>query len=188
MPVYHKHKSIFIHIPKSAGSTIHKILDNSESYSNHQQLKLNSITRDYFKFTFARNPFDRFVSTYFYFKGYGRDGVGDVKMGNVVNRYNSFKNFVLNFNKIPSTEWCYPHWNEQIHWIHKDLDFIGKFENLQADFNIVCDKIRIPKEQLPHVNKSNHKHYSEYYDNKTREIIAQRYARDIEYFGYEFEQ
>ena len=187
--INHEHKFIFTHIPKCAGTSIFESLFGiGIGYSDHNTLKedLNKRTSKYFKFTFTRKPWSRFVSTYFYFKKYGRDGEGDVNMGNVVNRYNDFKHFALNFNKIPATEWGYPHFKEQIHWVHELHDFVGKCENLQEDFNIVCDKIGIPRQELPHKNKTKHKHYTEYYDDETREIVAELYAKDIEYLGYEF--
>lgn len=66
------------------------------------------------------------------------------------------------------------------------VDFIGRVENLQADFDEVCDRIGIKRRQLPHVNRSAHKPYWEYYDETSRDVVAERFRRDIDYFGYRF--
>ena len=64
------------------------------------------------------------------------------------------------------------------------MDFIGRFENLQGDYDTLCDTIGKPRVQLPHLNKSKHDHYAKYYDDETRRVVALRHAKDME-FGCE---
>lgn len=66
-------QSIFIHIPKAAGTSIHKMLfDSKELYGHAPAFAYQS--RDphrfgrYFTFTLMREPTDRFVSAFFYLK------------------------------------------------------------------------------------------------------------------------
>ena len=66
------------------------------------------------------------------------------------------------------------------------MDFIGKFENLQEDFNKVCDKIGVKRERLPHRKKSIRKPYRDYYNSNTKKIVENLYGEDIEHFGYRF--
>ena len=103
-------------------------------------------------------------------------------MKNLSTKDETFNDFIL--NKSKSYRWGGD--NQSQHNFTKCCDFIGRYENLQEDFNIICDKIKIPRQELPHFNKTKHKHYTEYYDDETREIVAEKYAKDIEYFGYKF--
>jgi len=179
-----KHKCIFVHIPKTAGSSIELFLDpnlktamNGDTVftqENKHSKAIDYYSQDpdlfsrYFSFSFVRNPWDLVVSRYFYRKNW--DSNFDL----------SIKGFLLgNF----SWNCCFNYLcvNDEI-----SVNFVGRFENLQDDFDIVCDKIGIPQQQLLHANKSNHKQYTEYYDDETREIVAKKFAKDIEYFGYKF--
>ena len=66
------------------------------------------------------------------------------------------------------------------------VDFIGRFENLQEDFNVVCDKIGKDRSVLPHVFQTKHAHYTQYYNDRAREIVGQIYQSDIKFFKYQF--
>jgi len=187
MIISYEHKFIFIHIPKTGGLAITKtILPTGTRLSEKCHETECKSNLDFFRFAFARNPWDRFASMYLYFKKFGQGkSSNDLHSGEIVNRFDSFRNFTINLNNVYS-EFKSSHWQSQTAWFESRVDFIGRFESLQEDFNIVCGKIGIPKQKLPHENKSKHKHYTEYYDDETREIVAEKYAKDIEYFGYKF--
>jgi hypothetical protein len=182
------HKFIFVHIPKTAGRSIEKYLLNFDSIRERQPH--HSITEyikrvrnfnSMFKFSFVRNPFERLLSEYFYI----RKMKGCKCKSSFDSEYNTFKKFVIS-NAMEKCSFE-NHSSLQIEMANpKYMNFIGRFENLQEDFNTVCDKIGIPHQELQHKNKTKHKHYTEYYDDETRSIVAEKYAKDIEYFGYEF--
>ena len=209
MRISHKYKYIFISVSKTGSTSVRNILKdysdilsnddkNSPYYHHTSSDKLKQYFQetaqcwdDYFKFTFVRNPYDRVVSWWNYIKStYKAQQKGKPKntteewqkfCAEVMTNHNNFKSFIL-ARKLPrsASEFIFDKDENNL------LDFIGKLENLQEDFDVVCDKIGIPPQQLPHVNKTKHKHYTEYYDDETREIVAEKYAKDIEYFGYEF--
>nr|VFJ62917.1 MAG: Sulfotransferase family protein [Candidatus Kentron sp. FM]VFJ64271.1 MAG: Sulfotransferase family protein [Candidatus Kentron sp. FM]VFK13983.1 MAG: Sulfotransferase family protein [Candidatus Kentron sp. FM] len=66
------------------------------------------------------------------------------------------------------------------------VDFVGKYENLAQDFQHVCRTINIDA-SLPSINKSAHKDYRSYYNDRTRELVAEHFKEDIELFGYTFD-
>ena len=150
--------------------------------------KGEEVDKDYFSFAFVRNPFDRLVSQ-FHFTG--RQWWN--KYEEIAKYKFSFKNYVKYvvaagrpFSNHKKTKGRDQDWS-MLQFVDGGVDFIGKFENLQEDFDVVCDKIGIPRKELPHKNKTKHKHYSGYYDDETKRIVAKKYTKDIKYFDYKFE-
>ena len=195
MIISDSHNFVFVATTKTGSTSIeknlgsykskHKITHLHDSYNKHCPLKIIynkfPFIEDYFKFAIVRNPFDWVVSWYFYRKTrLNENNTKDI----------SFKEWLVDENSsayniqgigLTLSQYDIISCNKNI-----KIDFVGKFENLQEDFNIICDKIGIPQLELPYKNKSQHKHYTEYYDDETKEIVAEKYAKDIEYFGYEF--
>ena len=209
-----QHKFIFVRNPKTASTSIHTSLDESNIQFNLIRLKeaagkawddtlkvnhpdcfqykrfLPKKYKQYFKFSFVRNPWDRIYSIYiesknFYFKFYEKESITFEKfLNSISNHSQQYLDFTNQLINLPTTKPFHKFGNQ--YKFTKGCDFIGKFENLQKDFNKICDKIGIPKQKLPHKNKTKHKHYTEYYDEETKQIVAEKYRKDIEYFGYEF--
>ena len=66
------------------------------------------------------------------------------------------------------------------------VDFVGRFEHLQQDFASVAGRVGLQVE-LPHANASTHSDYRSYYDTETRRLVTDLYQYDIEFFGYRFD-
>ena len=197
-----KHKFAFMHIPKCGGCSLkyHLIKRCGRQPIIKAHIPLPELFKEFdlnpeafYKFTFVRNPWDRIVSLYFfwltqtpdsYFYRWDYKQVDFLKDNSI-----SFKDFVKLIHLKDPIICQKPHSFPYIdHFIGDPslFDFIGRVENFQEDFDIICDKIGLQRKELFHRNKSKHKPYTEYYDDETREIVAEKYAKDIEYFNYEF--
>ena len=200
--ISHKYKFIFIHVPKCAGLSLfhnnkikhgidYKLPLQNGHYSQKEYYDQFGTSLDqYNQFLVCRNPFDRFVSSFEFLKkgGMWKGDEDFAKRHNMQNK--SFKDFVCELGKFENGAKYFSkvHFFTMYSFIEykpEKLEII-KFENLQEDFDIICDKIDIPNRKLPHLNKTKHKHYTEYYDEETKQIVAERYAKDIEHFGYKF--
>ncbi|HHH44031.1 MAG TPA: sulfotransferase family protein [Gammaproteobacteria bacterium] len=232
--ICHHYKTVFVHVPKTAGQSVERVfldllgltwetrapllLRKNRSpelgpprlahLTASQYVQCKYMTREqfdsYFRFAFVRNPWDRVVSFYKY--------LGETStMG--------FKQYLV--ERFQSEVWNSLHWfvKPQASFLYDDDDrllvnYVGRFENLQTDFNQVCKRIGIAQTDLPCVNKSKKitakpvpgiskvkrilgKHgktkkeapvrYQDYYDEESRELVAKLYSRDIELFGYRFD-
>ena len=66
------------------------------------------------------------------------------------------------------------------------LTFIGRFESIQADFDIVCATTGLSHKNLPRENASSHRYYRDYYSPLSCGLVREMYEEDIERFGFTF--
>ena len=64
------------------------------------------------------------------------------------------------------------------------VNFVARFENLGRDFRHVCDTLGVEDSALPHLLSDVHKNYRDAYSSNSRKIVAEKYADEIELFGY----
>lgn len=79
----------------------------------------------------------------------------------------------------------------QLHFItdskgQQPMDFIGRFEQLQADFNIVCERLNIADTELPKLLVRKYGHYTDHYTPITKDLVSRFYEAEIKYFGFEY--
>ena len=133
----------------------------------------------YFKFAFVRNPWDRLVSEDEFLlerPAHGRHAR--------VKKLDGFRQFIE--MQIPRKD----AYQTNVLCDRKGnllMDFVGKLENLQNDWQTVCTRIGIPCHELQRRNATNHRHYQDYYNDDSRQLVARHWAREIDLFEYRFE-
>lgn len=172
--ISHKHKCIFVHVPKVAGISLEQIFleDLELTFENRMPLLLGVSTNqtlgpprishlvakeyvsqhyicqrlydDYFKFGFVRNPYKRVFSFYKYL-GY--------------NKIISFEKFVVKYLPLLLSDLdLYYFMQPMYNYLHIDgqlaVDKVGKLESINEDVNFIFENTTIEKREIPHANQS----------------------------------
>lgn len=180
-------KIIFLHIPKTAGTSIANWMINTygvnaEKIPDHPTLsKLFLLTNNEgTSFTVVRNPYDIVVSAYEYFRQYG-----DNSMKKVSSDFKKFVLFierrVLNY-KGSQRQMVLP---QQSFYIDNPIDLILRYENLKEDF-VKIQNLCKSNLSLPVLRSTSRKDYRFYYDDISRSIISRLYQEDLDQFKYIF--
>jgi hypothetical protein len=196
---------IFVHIQKTGGNSVRQAL-GADIWDARKHLFAEELREIYgkpiwdsrFKFTFVRNPWDRLVSWWSMIDN-GRNYVDPSQppnafWGYVLNRARNFEEFLLRCgDEIVDSDGRKHIFRNQIDYLVDEhgavmVDFIGRYERLQESFDEISGRLGRASVELPRTNASQHGAYTEYYTPAMADMVASRYARDVEAFGYRFGQ
>lgn len=216
MLLSHRYRFLFVHIAKTGGTSVRAALQRyrwrdpyylpqwlaskMSGLAGHelaiklprhckvitaQEMLPREFYNDLFKFGFVRNPWDLQVSSYHHIKR---------ERPHLVLPDESFEEF-LTRKLDPNRPWQYhidtsitPQ-SDYLVDLRGNLivDFVGRYENLQNDFDHCCERIGLPIQALPHRRKANDRsRYRDYYNATTQKLVAAHFERDIALFGYQF--
>lgn len=208
MVINSHHKFIFLHIPKAAGTSIMKSLKKvpgneshwlantkhetlAEFHKNIEQRRtlkdklLRKTPVDYFTFGFVRNPWDRMSSFYRY--------LVEKRPKKEIDTVTSFKDFLEQAGSgVEWTQNLYSMKSQLDYFTLPDgtmnIDYLGHFEYLPEDLEQISKQIGV-QIKLSHHNKSTNTglDYRKQYDDEMIEFVRNRFAEEIEFFSYSFE-
>ena len=148
-------------------------------YFNHISAKRvrrfigEEIWQSYFKFCFARNPWDRAVSQFYWRRAEGAP--------------HTFSEFIDSRNLISLGKKGYG-----LYTIDGDVavDRVCLYENMAAELAYLSEWLKLPgKLSLPRSKSSSRKdkeHYHDMFNPAEREKVASLFAEEIKLLGYEF--
>lgn len=178
------------------GEWVHKSMNEGNFHQHDDALTIKrqippEVWADYFKFSIARNPWDRMISLFYWEnrrtppplvkkRFYHHLGVPFDEMRDVRKSFSEF---------VKKSDW---ETNDRFYVIDNQLcaDYVIRYENLADGLSEVCKTVGIPTTSLPQLKsgmREKSHHYSEYYDEETRNIVAERHMNDIQLLGYRFE-
>ncbi len=141
---------------------------------------------EYFTFSIVRNPWDRAVSRYFWERKLRRPAV---------KAFSDFRAYILARRGLPASQWNVAgdnprKYTTQYECLELDgrigVDKTWRYERLEEDYPEIAGRMGLTGVRLPRVFASEHDPYWTYFDDETRQVVADAYRVDIEAFGYGF--
>ena len=181
------HNFIFIHIPRTGGTSITELceilqLNIEKIFWQHTHAgSEESATipfHEYTTFSFVRNPWDRIYSWYALFDKYNPRKEQEILVNHprIARHYGFGKDF--SFNQVDYLR------NSKGEFV---TEFIGRYETYGQDVIHIFQKLGIEVTHIPRSNATNYPPYQSQYSTATKKLVAELCAKDIEYFGYEFD-
>jgi len=206
-------KVVFVHIQKTAGSSIRKALFHHGQATDQQNemgsigywhapaslgIKLLGHDRwcEFRSFAVVRNPWERLVSWWTMAHVQGRHHrirrQATASFASYVYDLGSFHAFLAAGDVCyhDSDGWRWP-FCPQVNYISGPdgqivVDHILRFERLDQDWPTFCGTVGLPPTPLEVTNATPHAPYRDYYTPETRDLVAEKFAPDIAQFGYEY--
>ena len=188
---------VYIRVPKCGNRSIRKSIPDPE-YHRVDLVRLDKRFPGCTSFSFVRNPWARLVSTWankIDALGTNHDtmieGVhrGFVEKGLPMRGAMPFEEFAEVACAFPDAK-TEKHLRSQCSFVVREgevvPDFLGRVEKMADDWERLAARAGV-REKVRHLNNSRQKApYTERYDARLRELVGERYAEDIDTFGYEF--
>lgn len=179
---------IFVHVPKTGGTSICSTLRKDPHQPIHMPLREIDV-RGEFTFGFVRNPWDRLVSLFWFIVQKKPD---DPSYDPQQIEEAGFKHWLMHDRTFMGEDdkrgvaLAPLQTRSQLWWVN-GCNFIGRFERLGSDLNYaaILGKFRVGR--LSKLNATVRKDYRKYYDDESREFVAHHFASDIDRFGYTFD-
>jgi hypothetical protein len=144
------------------------------------------------KFSVVRNPWARMVSRYFFTHVESEPGLLE-KLRRGTSRKFHEREFEPWIEKVWARHQSGERKNSQLaKLVDLDgnllVDYVGRLEDVQATLDWVSERVGVGRMSMPHINGTHKGHYSQYYNQATKDMVAEICKLDIEYFGYQYEE
>lgn len=188
-----RHRCIFIHVPKCAGTSVCGALFGDDR-PGHLPLTwyeraFPDFYRDAYKFAFVRDPLERALSAYRYLRE-DRGVRRDDPARELVNDYADFDAFVRSWlcpeNALRQIHFAPQHLFLTNSLGRMEMDFIGRQESIQQDFAHICHQLGVDV-QLERRNSSGDAsaRAAEQCSEAAKTVIRDVYRRDYQLLGYD---